>query len=141
MSDEPNDFWKRHPLYFVGASVFHRVINSLPTRKGEHLKSVSKAIPGLSCKPTEHGSLQSLLSGELKGKSNLVLWSDIINNTVSDHPYKYSPALPVSDLLEILKKHSDRFSAIVYCRKEGTIDIFEELLILDILILKETILW
>ena len=60
----------------------------------------------------------SLLEDQLRRKSNLVSWPDILNNTITEHPYRHAPAAPVPELLETLRQHKDKF-AVAYVRREG----------------------
>ena len=92
------------------------------------------AIPGLSLKPqTERKSkdylksLQNLLDGSLSKKRNLVIWHDLINNTLSGHPIKEIPAETPQSLVETLRSIKHKVSAIVYCQRLGTPDVYLEL--------------
>ena len=142
MSRFPRHFWKSHNLYFVGASSLQGSIHDLPKEEREDLLSRATAVSGLSCKRNDEQTqqkrdqiLQNHLEGELRETENIVLWHDVLSNTNSTHPYNKTPPLPVSQLLETLKKYKRQFACIVYIRKEGTTDIFADLLSLGILIL------
>ena len=86
-------------------------------------------IPGLSFKQQSNRksddyfkSLQNLLTGKLARCENTVIWHDIINNTLSEHPFKKTPAVSSQALVETLKTIRNMVSAIVYCQRVGTPD-------------------
>ena len=82
--------------------------------------------------------MQNLLEGRgvLARKSKIVIWHDVISNTITKHRSNNNTASSVEDLLEALRNYRDRIEAIVYTRREGTIDIFPELLKTQIKVLK-----
>ena len=142
MQNHPVDFWRRHDLYFIGASSLRNAINALPKRESDDLKTVSTAVGGLSCKPYKSPNdridqdLRYHFDGDLKHKTRLVIWHDIISNSNSDHPNRNdSPAQHVPEILECLRKYKSRIACIVYVRRQGTNDIFGDLLNLGPLIL------
>ena len=112
-SHTPHTFWKNHLLRFFGASALHKAINTLPKKGAGGLRSISTAIPGLSCQPGDKKFLASLLENELKRKSNLVLWPDILNKSIIDHPHRHSLAETFPQLLETLRQHKQKFAAII----------------------------
>ena len=76
---------------------------------------------GLSFKtgnPIKHKVLQSYLDvgGALERKKLLVIWHDVINNTLT--PHKKTEVCPISGLLSIFqKKNKTRIEAIVYIQR------------------------
>ena len=73
--------------------------------------------------------------GQLRDRSDLVCWHGVINNSITEHKSNGNKALTVEQLLQILKKHSHKFAAIIYCQRFGTPNILEELRTLNILII------
>ena len=50
-------------------------------------------------------------------KSNLVIWNDVINNTIT--PFKQTKACPFPELIDVLLKNKDRTAAIVFIKRFG----------------------
>ena len=59
----------------------------------------------------------------------------MISNSITRHISNNYSALPVSSLVELLRRFSARISAIVYCQRLGSPNILEELRKLDILVI------
>ena len=66
-------------------------------------------------------------TNDLKDKKNIVIWHDVLNNSISRHDSNNFRALSVSELIEVLKTVQDKLSALVYCHCYRTPDIFEQL--------------
>ena len=65
----------------------------------------------------------------------MVVWHDVVNNTISSHrTNNYRPA-GVEELTNYLKTKKQQILAIVYCRREGTPDLFSQLLGTGVLII------
>ena len=69
--------------------------------------------------PERSKLLQNLLNvgGALCEKSNLVIWNDVINNTIT--PFKQTKAGHVPELIDILLQYKDRIAAIVFIKRIG----------------------
>ena len=64
----------------------------------------------------------------------MVVWHDVVNNTISSHKTNnYRPA-GVEELTNYLKSKKQQILAIVYCRREGTPELFSQLLDTGVLI-------
>ena len=59
----------------------------------------------------------------------------MLNNTITKHRLNNKKAETVPNLIKTLRKHSWRIKAIIYCQREGTRNIFEDLQKLDILVI------
>ena len=68
----------------------------------------------------------------------MVVWHDLINNTISRHRSNNYQPCSMRQLISFLRTNKDGFSAIVYCRRIGRGDIFQELLKSEVLVLSET---
>ena len=75
--------------------------------------------------------VQNLLSKDLKDKKVIVIWHDVLNNSISKHDSNNFRALSVLDQIETLKNLQDKLCALVYCQRNGTPFIFEELKVLQ----------
>ena len=76
-----------------------------------------------------------LRRGKLKFKTNIVLWHYVISNTITKHRFNKNKAETVGSLIATLRKFSYRISAIIYCQREGSRYIFEELVSTGILVI------
>ena len=126
-------------VYLIGASSLYRAFNSSPYSLRSTIYKKSTAIPGLSLNPNSNNRLKDLgfllERGQLRDRSDLVCWHDVINNSITEHKSNGNKALTVEQLLQILKKHSHKFAAIIYCQRFSTPNILEELRTLNILII------
>ena len=79
--------------------------------------------------------VQNLIEKDFKDKKYLIIWHDVINNSVCRHKSNSYRALSVSDLVDVLKSYQNRIRALVYCQRDRTPDIFTELQETNILVL------
>ena len=102
-------------MYIIGASSLKRVINS----QSHSLKKSITAISSLSLNPNVNKlsiNLPFLLErGSLKNRSKLVLWHDLLNNSVTSHKSNNFTPLTIEQLIKQLLCYKERISAIVYC--------------------------
>ena len=86
------------------------------------------AIPGLSLNPRVQNPLKSLVNllqkGRLSRIDNLILWHDLVNNTITKHWRTNIPEETPVNFVRTLKKIKYKVSAIVYCRRFGAPDIY-----------------
>ena len=117
-------------MFIVAASSLHHALETLTTEEKEHFKDKIYTIPGLSLNPKTKNTrkiVQNLLSKDLKDKKDIVIWHDFMNNSISRHDSNNFCALSVSELVEVLKGIQKKLSALVYCHRFRTPDIFEPL--------------
>ena len=74
--------------------------------------------------------VQNLLSKDLKYTNNIVIWHNVINNSISRHDSNNFNALSVPDLIEVLKGLQDKLSSLVYYHRFRTPYIFDALNVL-----------
>ena len=102
------------------------------------LLSCATAIPGLSFNNQTRNQLKvlqkMLVKGKLKEVSNIVIWHDVINNSISKHRSNNNTAFDVNKLLQILLQFKNRIKCIICTRRCGTQDIFEALVTTGILV-------
>ena len=83
-------------------------------------------------------NLRRLLEDSPLKEKKVVVWHDVVNNTISSHrTNKHRPA-GVQELTNYLKSKKQQILAIVYCRREGTPDLFSQLLGTGVLIIPAT---
>ena len=76
--------------------------------------------------------------GQGPTKNDIVVWHDLINNSISSHKSIKYRLSSVQELTKYLTTDDNNFKALVYCQRTGTSDIFEELLSTGILVLLVT---
>ena len=64
----------------------------------------------------------------------IILWHDVLNNSLSKHRTNANTLYPLDDLITYLQSKRHRFKAIIYCRRTRTTDIFDSLMRTGILI-------
>ena len=125
-------------VYFIGASSLYQAFTSSFHSVRSPVYNKSTAILGLSLNPRTRNRLKDLRllleKGFLKNRIDMVCWHDVINNSLTPHKSNGNQLLSVEQLLEILRKHSQKFAAIIYCQRFGTPNIFDKLRTLNILV-------
>ena len=114
-------------VFILAASSLHHAIKTLPQALQDHYKKGIYALPGLSFNPNAlkvRKTAQFQLSHFFRDKKRLVIWHDVVNNSLSRHRSKHNKP---SQLIEVLEKYQERIEAIVYCPREGTPDIYDQL--------------
>lgn len=108
-------------IHVIGASSLSRAVNDTNHRQKQILRKSIIAVPSLSLNPNVKSPLKNLSflleNGSLKTKSNLVIWHDVLNNSLTSHKSNnFSPASP-HELVRILSKYRSRIAALVYCQR------------------------
>ena len=67
-----------------------------------------------------------MLSKDLKEKNNIIIWHDVLNNSISRHESNNFHALTVPELIDVFKDLHNKLSALVYCQRHRTPNIFED---------------
>ena len=67
------------------------------------------------------------MNSELKHKNNVVFWHDFLKISKSRHKINRFRSLAVPYLLAILKQLENRLRALVYCQRDRTPNLDEEL--------------
>ena len=121
-------------VFILAASSLHHSLETLTREEKEQLKNKIYSIPGLSLNPKTKNPkkvVQNLLSKDLAEKNDIVIWHDVLNNSISQHDSNNFCSLSVPDLIEVLKGFQDKLCALVYCHRYRTPDIFEQLKVLE----------
>ena len=117
----------------VGAGCVSKVNRAIPHRvkKEQNFLGNDYGAPSLSLNPNVKNlslNLQNLFDKKpLRNRNNIVLWHDVINNSITPHKSKNNHPLTIKQLLEVLKTYQQKLSAIVYNQRFGTPDLFETL--------------
>ena len=73
-------------------------------------------------------NLQNLLTkNPLRKHKNLIIWHDVLNNSITPHTSNRKTPLSVDELKKVLNKHQKRITAIVVNQRIGAPDLFETL--------------
>ena len=70
---------------------------------------------------------QFQLSQFFRDKKRLVIWHDVVNNSLSRHRSNNNKPLTPSQLIAVLEEYQERIEAISYCPREGTPDTYDQL--------------
>ena len=108
-------------------NLLHTDIFSFPNKTKQLFVCSCFSVPGLSFNNkaiNRQKILQILLNrGSLSKVNNIIMWHDVINNSISLHrSNNYQPS-SIDQLIENLLLFKDRIKARVYCRRVGTGDI------------------
>ena len=115
-------------MLIVSASSLYHAFYQQPPDQQEKVKNKVYMLPGLSlnCRAINPKKvLQNLLETDLKGKTDIVIWHDVINNSLSKHKSNRNKPPKVPELLKVLEALKDKVSALVYCHRYHTPDIFD----------------
>ena len=121
-------------VFIKAASSLHHALETLTPEEKIRYKEKIYSIPGLSLNPHTKNPkkiVQNLLSKDLKDKNNVVIWHDVINNSISRLNSNNFNSLYVPDLIDVLRSLQDKISSLVYCHRSRTPYIFDALNVLE----------
>ena len=120
-------------VFILAASSLHHAFETSTPEEKERYKDKIYSIPGLSLNPYTKNPrkiVQNLLAKDLKEKTDIVIWHDVLNSSISRHDSNNFQALTVPQLIDVLKGLQDKLSALVYCQRFRTPYIFDALNVL-----------
>ena len=123
-------------VFILGANSLFQAINSLPKSTRNWYKSTVFSLPGLSLNPfavNERKTVQYQLDNVFRHKTDVIIWHDAINNSLTYHRTNNFRALAFSELSKVLEIYQTRLKAIVYCPRNGAPNIFGFLKQTDVL--------
>ena len=106
-------------MFVLGASSLDDALLSLNKRTQKQLKKSVLAKRGLSLNhfaTNARKRVQFYLKNSLKFQQD-ILWHDVINNSVSNHPSNNNRPLSPSELVEHLLNYRHQILAVVYCQR------------------------
>ena len=117
-------------MFILAASSLHPALKKLSPASQKRVSQSCLAIPGLSfnqnavnvCK-----TCQYQLDHYLLNRTDIVIWHDAVNNSISRHRSNNFNALTPNQLKKILLNYKRNIYAIVYCKRVGTEDIYSKL--------------
>ena len=125
-------------VFILAASSLHHAIETITPENQNALKEKVYSIPGLSLNINAKNPkkvVQNLIEKDFKDEKELIIWHDVINNSICKHKSNFYRALSVIDLINVLKSYQHRIRALVYCQRNRTPDIFLQLKETNILVL------
>ena len=128
-------------FYIVAASSLYHSLKHLSNPEKEQFLPKVLAIPGLSLNPNTTNPQKNLASllcrAFLTENCQVVVWHDIINNSITSERTNNYRACTAEELTETLKTLTN-ISAIVYCQRNRTPDIRNQLISSGILVIPIT---
>ena len=117
-------------MIVFASSLYHR-LKDLELDKRRETQQKLYAVLGLSLNPNTLNrgkNLRVLLEQQPLTSKQVILWHDLLNNSISSHRTNNYTPCPLEELLAyLLQSKRKQISAIVYCRRTGTPDNFEDL--------------
>ena len=127
-------------LKSIAVSSLYNSIEELQIKLREQLRRLVHAAPGLSLNPesvNKSKDVYNYLKTEELRNTRIILWHDLINNTITPHKSNNYQPQSVNQLVASLKSLTNLFG-IVYCQRTGSPNIFEDLRTLDCPIIQVT---
>ena len=125
-------------VLLVGASCFDNAYRNLSYTTRKRLKKDIIASRGLSLNPKSISPLkilQNLLKKGFLESKKIIIWHDVVSNSISKHRSNTDNPCEIDKLLEILTGLKRNIEAILYCRRLGSPNLFQQLKETGILIL------
>ena len=122
----------------LAASSLHHAIETVDSEQQKAINEKVYSIPGLSLNinaKNPQKNVQNLIVRDFKDENELIIWHDVIYNSICKHKSNFYRALSVIDLVNVLKSYQHRIRALVYCQRNRTPDIFLQLKETNILVL------
>ena len=117
-------------VFIVAASSVDHALETLNPENRKNYNEKVYSLPGLSLNVNTKNPkkiVQNLLSKELSDKTDIVIWHDVLNNSISKHESNNFHPLTVPQLLENLKFFENKHRALVYCHRFLTPNILPNL--------------
>ena len=125
-------------VFILGASSLDNALRILSAPSQKRVKETCFTKPGLGFDFNARDSpktIQYYLHHFLSYRKDLVIWHDAINNSISKHRSNNNRSLSTDQLKSLLLRYKENFTAILYCRRNGTDNIEKELKKTGILVL------
>ena len=125
----------------VAASSLYHSLKDLEQEEWRETQQKVYAVPGFSLNPNTLNrgkGLRVLLELQPLATKQIIIWHDVLNNSISSHRTNNYTPCPLDELLAYLQSKRRQINGIVYCRRTGTRDIFEDLRRTEIIVIKTT---
>ena len=110
-------------VFILTASSLHHAIETLTIEEKTRYNDKIFSIPGLRLNPNIKNPkkiVQNLLLKDLSETTDIVIWHDVLNNSISKHESRHFRPLTVSQMLDILNSFENKLRASVYCQRFRT---------------------
>ena len=115
-------------VLLLGASCLLRALQKSPGCIGENQAFARKSLSFNHNSRDKLKNVQLLLDrGILQHRSDVVIWHDVISNSITPLHSNSNTALSKEELFHALKRFDCNVVGIVYLQRKGTPDIFDEL--------------
>ena len=125
-------------MFILAASSLYHALKIFSPALQKRVSQSCLAIPGLSFNHNAvnvRKTCQYQLDRYLLNRTDIVIWHDAVNNSISRHRSNNFNALTPNQLKKILLNYKRNIYAIVYCKRVGTEDIYSKLKESDILVI------
>ena len=125
----------------VAASSLYHSLKDLQQKERRETQQKVYAVPGLSLNlNTLNRGKDSRVLLELRplASKQIIIWHEVLNNSISSHRTNNYTPCPLGELLAYLQSKRRQISGIVYCRRTSTPDIFEDLRKTEIIVIRTT---
>ena len=116
-------------VQILAASSLYHALKSVQYNEKKELLTKITTVPGLSFNPNIKNRLKIaqnlLVRSRLSTRTDIVVWHDLINNSISSHKSIYYRPSSVQELTNYLTTNNNKFKALVHCQRTGTPDIFK----------------
>ena len=122
----------------AASSLYHR-LRDLELEERRETQQKVYAVPGLSLNPNtlnRRKKKRILLEQQPLASKQIIFWHDVLNNSISSHRTNINTPYPLDELLAYLQSKRIQISAIVFFRRTGSPDIFEDLRKTEIIVIK-----
>ena len=116
-------------VLLVGASCLDNAYRSLSYTTRRRLKKDIIAIRGLSLNPKSISPLkilQNLLKKRFLESKKIIIWHEVVSNSISKHRNKRDNPCEIDKLLEILTGLKQNIETILYCLRLGSPNLFQQ---------------
>ena len=119
-------------VLIIGASCVNRAVTRTPyiLLKQYNILGHTYSKSGLNLNHRSGAGLhlqQLLEKSPLKQRNDIIIWHDLLNNSVTAHKSNRNNPLSVNELKHILTKYSDQIIGLVCCNRFGAPDLFNSL--------------
>ena len=117
-------------VFYIGASCLDNIRkhSTFSLRQVLSDRKSAFAVRGLSINPATTNKLKDLnyliRRGSIGFKRDIILWHDVISNSVSKHKSNNNTACSSSQLINLIEQFKDKIAAIIYLQREGAPNLF-----------------
>ena len=114
-------------VFIVAASSVDHALDTQTLENRKNYNAEIFSIPGLSFDPNTKNPRKIVQNSLSKEKTDIIIWHDVLNNSISKHESNNYRALTVLQLIECLKSIENKLRALVYCHRFRTPNVYQNL--------------